>query len=340
MMETLHRIGMQLGIFKSEGPKQRVIRITPEAAVPEVLPGTAVPVNVPPADAPPDPTYYGKPVLKQPVWIWTVPLYFYVGGVSGAALVLGGVARLWGDPGLHPLVRKSHLVGFVGGGIGSVLLIADLGRPERFLAMLRVLKLRSPMSIGSWVLAIAPPCAGAAALFHDRISSTLAGVLGIPLAGYTAVLLSNTAIPVWNETRGTLPFLFMASAAASAAQVLKLFELPPQARTVVNTFGLAGSIVELAAGHMVEQQAGRIPAVGKPFHEGLPGILWKASKVLTVAGIAFSIFPRSKRAYRTAAILGTAGAIAMRFAIFHAGKASALDPRATFHAQRQNAIPS
>ena len=282
------------------------------------------------------PTYYDKPVLKEPVWIWTVPMYFYVGGVSGAALVLGGITRLIGGEALRPLVRKCHWVGFAGGGIGSVLLIADLGRPERFLAMLRVFRLRSPMSIGSWILAIAPPCAGAAALFGDPVSSFVSAVLGVPLAGYTAVLISNTAVPVWQETRTSLPALFMSSAIAGAAQILKLTRLPWQAHSVVNTFGIVGTIAELAAGYVVEQDVGRVPIVGKPLREGLSGALWTASKVMAVAGLALSVFGRSRRAYRAGAILGTAGAIALRFAIFHAGKASARDPRATFQLSRDN----
>ena len=180
----------------------------------------------------PAPTYYDRPVLKEPVWIWTVPMYFYVGGVSGAALVLGGIARLIGGESLRPLVRKCHWIGFAGGGIGSALLIADLGRPERFLAMLRVFRVRSPMSVGSWVLAITPPCAGAAAMFCDPVSSFVSAVLGVPLAGYTAVLISNTAIPVWQEARTSLPALFMSSAMAGAAQVLKLTKLSWQAHRV------------------------------------------------------------------------------------------------------------
>jgi len=287
-----------------------------------------------------DPTYYSKPLLKQPVWIWTVPLYFYAGGVSGASLVFGAVARLIGGRELQPVVRPCHWVGFVAGGIGSVLLIADLGRPERFLAMLRVLRLRSPMSVGSWILAIAPPCAGAAAIFGDRYTSLASGILGIPLTGYTGVLIANTAVPVWNEARTSLPGLFMASAVAGAAQVLKLIPMKAtwQARSAINTFGIAGSIAELAAGWVVERQTERVATVGKPLHEGVSGALWKASKVLTVAGLAVAVFGRSRKAYRTGAILGTAGAIALRFAVFHAGKASARDPRATFHLHRQNTL--
>ncbi len=268
------------------------------------------------------PAYYDKPLLKEPVWIWTVPMYFYAGGVSGAALVLGAVTRLIGGEVLRPMVRKCHWVGFLGGGIGSVLLIADLGRPERFLAMLRVFRWRSPMSIGSWILAVAPPCAGAAAVFGDPASSLTAGLLGIPLSGYTAVLISNTAIPAWHEARTSLPALFIGSAMASAAQVLKLLpvKMPWQAYSAVNNFGIAGSIAELAAGRVVEQQA------GLALHRGVPGALWKASKALTFAGLAISVFGRSRGAFRTGAILGTAGAIALRFAVFHAGKASARYP--------------
>jgi formate-dependent nitrite reductase membrane component NrfD len=173
-------------------------------------------------------------------------------------------------------------------------------------------------------------------VFGDPVSSLLSGLLGVPLAGYTAVLISNTAVPVWHEARTSLPALFMASAATGAAQAMKFMKLPWQAHSVVNTFGIAGSIAELAAGYVVEQQAGRVPIVGRPLQEGVSGALWKASKVLTAAGLALSVFGRSRRAYRTGAILGTAGAIALRFAIFHAGKASARDPRASFRLQRHS----
>ena len=324
---TSRRIDLSLGILEGEGSQQlATLPALQDGRVPEVI-----------TEHPSDPTYYNKPLLKEPVWIWTVPLYFYVGGVSGAGLVLGAVARLIGDPELRPLVRKSHWVGFIGGGIGSVLLIADLGRPERFLAMLRVFRLHSPMSIGSWILAVTPPCAGVAAIFGDPVSSLLSGLLGVPLAGYTGVLIANTAVPVWNEARTSLPALFIASAMAGAAQVLKLLKLPWQAYSVVNTFGICGSLAELAAGYVVEQHAGRVPIVGKPLREGLSGALWKASKVLTATSIALSVFGRSRKAWRAGAICGTAGAIALRFAIFHAGKASARDPRASFHLQRHDA---
>src|SRR5262245_7251239 len=175
-------------------------------------------------------TYYDRPILKQPVWIWTVPAYFYVGGVAGAALVLGAVAQLSGDSELRPLVRTCRAIGAAGHIIGSALLIHDLGRPSRFFHMLRVFNVKSPLSIGSWILAVGGVASGlaAAAPKQKRIGRMIgdagglaAGMLGIPLAGYTGVLLSTTAVPVWRKSQRYLPALFVSSAVASCASLFE-----------------------------------------------------------------------------------------------------------------------
>jgi hypothetical protein len=114
-------------------------------------------------------TYYGRPVLKQPTWIWTVPAYFWFGGAAGTSLVLGAVAQVRDREGLAGLVGACRWIGAAGGALGTVALIVDLGRPERFLNMLRVFRPSSPMSVGSWILAgIAPLAAGSAMLSRTR----------------------------------------------------------------------------------------------------------------------------------------------------------------------------
>jgi len=286
------------------------------------------------------PTYYDRPVLKPPVWIWTIPVYFFVGGIAGAAMTMGYAVQVAGGPGLRPFDERCRWIGAIGGGIGTVLLVADLGRKTRFLAMLRVFRRHSPMSIGSWVLALATPLSAGSALLTMSTgwlrgagftAGLGAGILGLPLATYTAVLLSNSAVPVWLATRRSLPFLFGASSAASLASLLDLMSLNDVERTIVRRFGLIGRVAELAAGVAVEHDASVNPVVGKPLHNGVSGALWTAAKVLTAGSLVLSLVPGKSKAARTAAgVCGLVGSLALRFAVFHAGKVSALDPHATF----------
>jgi formate-dependent nitrite reductase membrane component NrfD len=337
-----------LGLLSGEASEQRIA--TEEEAYPSRpdiwrdLPTEG------PAD-PEGPTYYGRPMLKEPVWIWAVPLYFYVGGTAGAAAVLAAAARGVGGEALRPLVVRGRWVAAVGCAVGSGLLITDLGRPERFLHMLRVFRPTSPMSVGSWVLAGTASLAMGSALLGTRrgvlgglgdAAGYGAALLGLPLAGYTAVLLSNTAVPLWQGARRSLPALFIASGTSGAASVLDLLPLPSRAERVVHRFGLAGKAWEMAGMAAVEREAEAAGKVGAPLREGLAGALWKTARAATAASLLLSLLPRRARRGKlgTAAkvatgLLGTAGAIALRFAIFHAGKASARDPRATFRQQRE-----
>jgi formate-dependent nitrite reductase membrane component NrfD len=290
-------------------------------------------------------TYYNRPVIKPPVWIWTIPTYFLVGGVAGAAMTLGFAVQLAGGKRLRHFDERCRWVGAIGGGLGTALLIADLGRKGRFLAMLRVLRPTSPMSIGSWVLALATPLsAGSALLTFSRgwlydlgcMAGIGAGVLGMPLATYTAVLIGNTTVPVWLATRRSLPLLFGASSAASLASLFDLMPLRPQERAIVRRFGIAGRIAELAAGFAVEREANAVPRVGRPLRESASGALWTAAKISTVVSLALSLIPGRRKGGRIAAgALGILGGAALRFAIFYAGKLSSADPRATFWQQQE-----
>jgi formate-dependent nitrite reductase membrane component NrfD len=283
-------------------------------------------------------TYYDRPVLKPPVWIWTVPAYFFVGGVAGAAMTMGLAVQLFGGRRLRHFDERCRWIGAIGGGIGTALLIADLGRKARFLAMLRVFRASSPMSVGSWVLALATPLSAGSALltvtrgelwYVGYASGIAAGILGMPLATYTGVLLGNSAVPVWLATRNTLPLLFGASSMASLASVLDLMPLREREKSIVRRFGIAGRVAELACAEALEHEACANPQVGKPLRNGAPGALWNAAKVLTAASLVFTLFGHR----RGAGVCGVLGGLSLRFAVFHAGKASALDPRATFAQQ-------
>jgi hypothetical protein len=166
--------------------------------------------------------------------------------------------------------------------------------------------------------------------------SVAAGVLGLPLSGYSAVLLANTAVPVWQATRRTLPWLFMSSGVASAGSLLELLPLKGQEQRVVRVYGTLGKVAELAAGVAVQREASRMEVLGRPLKHGVAGTWWKASKACVEASLVLGLWPRKARWARVAgALLGTAGSLAMRYAMFRAGKASASDPQATFQPQRQ-----
>jgi formate-dependent nitrite reductase membrane component NrfD len=290
------------------------------------------------------PTYYDRPVLKEPVWIWAVPAYFYVGGAAGAASVLGAAAQATGGDELRGLVRRCRWISAAGTAAGAALLVHDLGRPERFLNMLRVFRPTSAMSMGSWTLAAAGAFSGGAALFADRrgaaraigdASGIVAGAIGLPLAGYTAVLLSDTAVPLWRQTRRSLPFLFVASAMTSAASALQTGGLSDDEEKVVRVFDVLGGLAESAAIMAFERDAVRTGRVGESLHTGLGGSLWRLAKAGSTAGLVLSLLPgRGRGREMLSAVLGTMTGLSLKFAIFHAGKASAHDPRATFEPQR------
>jgi formate-dependent nitrite reductase membrane component NrfD len=289
-------------------------------------------------------TYYDRPAIKEPVWMWAVPAYFYAGGAAGAAASLGAIAQAGDDAHLGRLVTRCRLVAAGGILAGTALLVYDLGRPSRFGNMLRVFRPTSPMNLGSWFLAAAGPMAATSAVFAwsgpglrslGDAAGVGAGLLGPALTAYTGVLLSNTAVPLWQATRRTLPPLFAASSVASAASLLDLVDLRGPEERVVRRFGLLGKAAELAATVAVEREANRVERVGRPLRQGLGGSLWRAAKGLTAASLVLSLLPGSSRRRRVAAgVLGTLGSVAVRFAVFHAGKASARDPRATFDQQR------
>lgn len=301
----------------------------------------------PRSEAAEQPTYYHQPVIKAPVWIWSVPLYLFVGGLAGASAALAATARALDPGGLRRLIRPAHAVSLSGDMLGACLLIYDLGRPARFLNMLRVFRPTSPMSIGSWLLSASGVTSALTVLFDGRarggvlgrigaVASYASGLFGLPLAGYTAVLLTNTAVPVWQGGRRMLPPLFLTSSAASAGALLGLFGIGRRGRAVARRFALLGGAAELALGFAFELEVGRSPHVARPLRDGVSGALWSLSRALIGASLLASLAARRdrRRIHALAGILGLSGALVLRAAVFLAGKASARDPRATFRQQR------
>jgi hypothetical protein len=292
-------------------------------------------------------SYYGQPVIKEPVWTWELPVYFFTGGLSGASAGLAYLAELRGN---HVLARRAWGVALAGIGASPALLISDLGRPARFLNMLRLFKVTSPMSVGAWLLSAsgtATTVAAADALLpHDarpaaaltraaRIAKPAAALLGLPLSTYTAAVVANTSVPAWHEARRTLPFLFAGGAAASAGALASLVT-PPEHAAPARRLAVGGAIAELAAARAMEEGLGEL---ARPYHEGPSGSFSRAAQLVTAAGgMALAGFARRSRA---AAVGGAAalavGALLERWAVYKAGFASARDPAFTVGPQRERA---
>jgi formate-dependent nitrite reductase membrane component NrfD len=281
-------------------------------------------------------TYYGRPVVKPPVWKPEIPFYFFFGGLAGASATMASIATFLGRP---KLARRAWVGAFVGVTASPALLISDLGKPSRFLNMLRVFKVTSPMSLGAWLLAAngGATTLGAALNLVQRerrggVPEVAAAVLGAPLATYTAVLICNTTIPAWSEARVEMPFVFGASAAASAAGAA-LLSVPVADAAPARRLGVGAALAEEAATIVMHKRLGPLASA---YEEGTAGHFGKAARALTLGGAALLARAGHRRGGAAAGgALLLAGSVCKRWSVFKAGFASAEDPAQTVRTQRQ-----
>lgn len=295
-------------------------------------------------------SYYGRAVVKAPVWHSDIPAYLFTGGLAaGSALLAAG-----GDATRRPALRRAGRVTALGALVASTyFLVHDLGRPERFLHMLRVAKPTSPMSMGTWILSAFGAAAGAAAAAEAAPMLPERGVFGLArrllppigtagqygaavaapaLATYTAILLADTATPSWHAAYPELPFVFAGSALASGAGV-GLIGAPSDQTGPACRMAICGAALELYAAHRVESAKG---ILSEPYREGRPGRLLRAGRALTAAGTAGALLGRRSRVVSVLSGLSLlAGSVATRFGIFEGGVASAKDPKYTVVPQRE-----
>ncbi len=291
--------------------------------------------------ASPETGYYGIPLLKEPQWTWEIPLYFFLGGLSGSAAVIGAMAH-WTGADLK-IARDSRYIAAAGAVLSSGLLISDLGRPERFLNMLRVFKPQSAMSMGAWALAGFGTFAGASAFAEflaertgiraiqilGNVAEGFACLFGLPFSNYTGVLIGATAIPVWNEHVSTLPLHFGMSGLNASISLLEL--LGHDRSPALNILGLVASGVESAEGVRIETNP---RPVTEPLKHGYSGWIIRTGGMLSgpiPLGLRLaSLFtPRStsRKLRRIAAASSIAGSLITRFAWVEAGHVSAKDWR-------------
>jgi len=291
----------------------------------------------------PAPGYYGRGIVKPPVWTWEVPLYFFLGGLAGMAAAIALVADVAGEE--TRLVRTALAVALAGAILSPILLVLDLGRPTRFLNMLRVFKWRSPMSMGVWFLVLFGASVTAALVLHLWIHArapvgtlglaadilywaALAGgaLLGLALSTYTGVLIGATAVPAWFAHHRGLPVHFGAAGLGAAVATLELLGFRIAA---LHALGIAVSVVETLFGAWIELH--HHGAVDRALREGAPGFLLRSSGLLA-GPVALTL--RLLGLVPAADVAFLLGAIVSRYGWVAAGHVSGRDPEATLAAQR------
>ncbi|MFE9957541.1 NrfD/PsrC family molybdoenzyme membrane anchor subunit [Micromonospora sp. NPDC005299] len=304
---------------------------------------------VPPAEFT---SYYGRPILKAPVWRWDVAAYLFTGGLAAGSSLLAAGGQLTARPALRRAGRVTSLAAVTA---SAYFLVHDLGKPSRFHHMLRVAKVTSPMSVGTWILTTFGPAAGLAAVAEAAPRLPERGLLGLgrkllppagnaaglvaavtapALATYTGVLLADTAVPSWHEAYPELPVIFAGSALASGAGV-GLLAAPTGQAGPARRLAVAGAALELWGAHRVETRLGLL---SEPYATGTAGKLLRAGRALTAAGVVGALVGRRSRVLSGlsgGALL--AASVCTRFGIFHGGIVSAKDPKYTVVPQRERA---
>jgi formate-dependent nitrite reductase membrane component NrfD len=285
-------------------------------------------------------SYYGRPIIKEPVWKPEIPLYFFFGGLAGASdlLSLGAIASH------NERLRLSALGAAASGVVVSpYFLIKDLGRPAKFVNMMRVFKVTSPMSVGTWIFfaegtttSVAAACQLLGVMPRLRtFAQVVAGLLGPAQATYTGALVAQSVVPAWHEARRELPVLFASSAAASAGGAAAIMT-PPEAARPARRLAVLGGVAELVAATVMERRLGE--PVGSVYREGRAGAYSRWAKNTTLAGTALMALAGKRRVGAVAAgSLLLAGSLCQRFAIYHAGKQSTRNPHHTSVPQKQRA---
>jgi hypothetical protein len=285
--------------------------------------------------------YYRQPLLKEPQWTPLIPFYFFVGGAAGSLGVIGSLADVIG--GEEKLAKQARWLALGGSVLSGALLVTDLGRPSRFLNMLRVFKPQSTMSMGSWVLsgfsgfAFASSAAdamehlwGTNLLIHllrgmGRVGSVL---FGMPFHNYTGVLLATTAMPVWNARAQSLPGHFGMSGLQSGASILEL--MGHEESRALNLLGMLSASME--TWEKIDISASKSRAL-LPLKHGGSGFLvsagaWLSGPVPLLLRLGSLWMPHSRPTLRRlAACAGIAGSLFTRYGWVEAGKVSARDWR-------------
>ena len=296
-------------------------------------------------------SYYGRAVVKAPPWRGPIAAYLFLGGIAAGSGMLAFGAQCTDRPLLR---RNARLTALGTVSLGTLALIEDLGRPERFLNMLRTVKVTSPMSLGTWIVASFGVTSGVlGAIEIDRLSGqrlplgVLRRVLGaaeLPaslgqvtlapaLASYTGALLGNTVVPTWEAGRGHLSYLFVCSASLAAGGAAMLTTPVDQTRPA-RWLGAAGVVGDVVSMHRMQDSMH--PLEAEPLRTGRAGTMLAWAERLAIGGgIGALLGGRSRWLSAASGAALVAASALTRYGVLEAGLESVKDPRRVVEPQKQ-----
>ena len=306
--------------------------------------------------------YYGIPPIKEHTWTWEIPVYFWLGGIGAGAHLISTVAQLlgWKDRAFFRTTRYTVLVTMI---LSPILLIMDLGRPERFYNMLRIVKLRSPMSTGSWALTIFGVLSGLIAaaqaardgllgrdnilvrlvktFIPDRLLSVLALPVGLYVGLYSGILLSATSVPMWARNFLLMGPTFLSSGLSTGLSAISfILHLGDWGeKRTLEALRRTERIALLIEGGLLAASLARMGRWGKPLYSKKLAPLLLGGAILggILAPFALLAGRETRSKSLLSSVLALLGGLALRFAMIEGGRLSARDPQATFtFAKREN----
>ncbi len=308
--------------------------------------------------------YRDVPILQKPPWKNAISAYFFLGGVSSGAFVLGTLLDTLDGERRQTLARTAHYVAFATMAPCAPLLIYDLGKRSRFHHMLRIFKPSSPMNLGAWALTVHGAFTTAAALRDLAGEGALPGgsalndivallprralvVAGMPsaltLGGYTGVLIGTSSVPVWYKSP-LLGALFMASAMNTGAAAVSLVSrltgrAAPDEHRIFTPFNVTLGATETV---LLGAYLATTGAAAKPLLRGKLGVTTAVAAASTLGATALDaagLLTGQNRNGRgtAAAALTLLGGVALRWGTVFAGHTSAADREGTVEAMRSTA---
>jgi protein NrfD len=285
----------------------------------------------------------GEFARPEPEWTWLIVLYFFVGGIAAGSYFMGSLLDLFGQPSDRPAVRITHWLAFPLLAVCGILLIADLGRPERFFHMLfqsarpplLAFKAWSPMSLGSWALLAFSGVAFFSFLdavfettqgrhfLHRGLLGKLWSLLGLGLAAffasYTGVLLATSNLAIWGDSP-LIGALFMVSAVSTGLALTALLLITRRRYSLgsrekleeADRYAMALELILIVA---------FVGSLGASVYlSSLAGALWLWGGVVVIgllAPLALHLFPRvfGSTTHVLAPILTLIGGLILRYVV-------------------------